>query len=121
VRKEKPKSVPVDPNRPENPVELLVHAANYLAKEVSALADLAGDGAECRTAAGQDVLMAELARRLATYRERGLQALVHVVNDVVAQHNAQVARIEELSPKPEEQKPEEQKPEGQTEKDNGNS
>ena len=96
MKKEKPKSTPVDANAPENPVELLVKAANYLAKEVTTLANLAHDGMECRSPQGQDVLMAELDRRLATYHARGLQALVLIVNDVVALHNLQVDELERL-------------------------
>ena len=92
MKQEKPKPVPVDPENPENPVELLVESANYLVRQANAWSAIARDGAECRSAETQTVLMAELDRRLGTYRDRGLQALVHIVNDVVDQHNAMVAQ-----------------------------
>ena len=97
MKQEKMKSTPVDMNKPENPVELLVRSANYLVKQMNAWSAIARDGAECRSAETQAVLMAELARGLGTYRDRGLQALVNIVNDVVALHNGQVDAIERLT------------------------
>ena len=94
MKQEKPKSTPVDPNRPENPVELLVRSANYLARQATAWAAIAHDGAECSSAEAQAALMAELDRGLGTYRDRGLRALVNIVNEVVDQHNAMVARLD---------------------------
>lgn len=94
---EKAKSVPVDPNVPENPVELLVKAVTYLQKEVAALAALAHDGANCESAHTQTVLMSELDTRLGNYRDRGLQALGHITNDVVDQYNSLVAQRSDLS------------------------
>lgn len=93
MKQDKMKSTPVDPNKPENPVELLVRSVNYLNGQIARLAALAHDGANCETAATQTVIMAEMDRMLSFYRDRGLQALNHITNDVVAQHNAQVDRL----------------------------
>ena len=102
MKQEKMKSTPVDPNVPENPVELLVKSVNYLNGQVARLAALAHDGANCETAATQTVLMAEMDKMLSTYRDRGLQALNHITNDVIAQYNAQVERLNALT-KPKEE------------------
>lgn len=97
MKVEKTKPVPVDPNVPENPVELLVKAVTYLQKEVAALAAIAHDGANCESAHTQTVLVAELDARLGTYRNRGLQALGHIANDVVDQYNSLVSQRADLS------------------------
>lgn len=77
------KSVPVDPNAPESPRELLVQASQYLVDEVARLNALAHDAAKCDTAYSRAFLVRELAARLEAYQAKGLQALVRIVNDVV--------------------------------------
>ena len=62
----------------ETPLELLDKATRYLAAEMERCSSLAGDAANCRTPFAAGVLVAELANRLARYREGGLQALLNI-------------------------------------------
>lgn len=87
MRQEPMKSVPVDPNNPEKPIKLIVQATQYLIDEVSRMHALASDGVDCKTAFAGGVLLAELNRRIETYQQRGLQALVHIVNDLVREYD----------------------------------
>ena len=84
---EENKQVPVDPNNPEKPIKLIVEAARYLVDEINRMCALASDGTRCQTALAGGVLLAELSRRLDTYQKRGLQALVHIVNDLVREYD----------------------------------
>lgn len=77
------RQVPVDPNVPENPLEVVVQASQYLVDEVARLNALAHDAAKCDTAYARAFLVRELAARLETYQAKGLQALVRVVNGLV--------------------------------------
>lgn len=77
------KSVQVDPNAPENPLEVVVQASQYLVDEVARLNALAHDAAKCDTAYSRAFLVRELAARLEAYQAKGLQALVRVVNGLV--------------------------------------
>lgn len=87
MRQEPMKSVPVDPNNPEKPIKLIVQATQYLVDEVSRMHALASDGSDCKTAFAESVLLAELNRRIETYQQRGLQALVQIVNDLVREYD----------------------------------
>ena len=87
MRQEPMKSVPVDPNNPEKPIKLIVQATQYLVDEVSRMHALASDGLDCKTAFAGSVLLAELNRRIETYQQRGLQALVQIVNDLVREYD----------------------------------
>lgn len=87
MRPEPMKSVPVDPNNPEKPIKLIVQATQYLVDEVSRMHALASDGSDCKTAFAGSVLLAELNRRIETYQQRGLQALVQIVNDLVREYD----------------------------------
>ena len=87
MRQEPMKSVPVDPNNPEKPIKLIVQATQYLVDEVSRMHALASDGSDCKTAFAGSVLLAELNRRIETYQQRGLQALVQIVNDLVREYD----------------------------------
>ena len=77
------RQVQVDPNAPENPLELIVQASQYLVDEVARLNALAHDATRCDTAYSRAFLVRELAARLETYQAKGLQALIRIVNDVV--------------------------------------
>ena len=87
MRPEPMKSVPVDPNNPEKPIKLIVQATQYLVDEVSRMHALASDGSDCKTAFAGSVLLAELNRRIETYQQRGLQALVQIVNNLVREYD----------------------------------
>lgn len=87
MRQEPMKSVPVDPNNPEKPIKLIVQATQYLVDEISRMHALASDGSDCKTAFAGGVLLAELNRRIETYQQRGLQALVQIVNDLVCEYD----------------------------------
>lgn len=77
------RKVQVDPNAPENLLELIVQASQYLVDEVARLNALAHDATRCDTAYASAFLVRELAARLETYQAKGLQALVRIVNDLV--------------------------------------
>lgn len=77
------RQVQVDPNAPENPLELIVQASQYLVDEVARLNALAHDAVKCDTAYSRAFLVRELAARLEAYQAKGLQALVRIVNDLV--------------------------------------
>lgn len=87
MRQEPMKSVPVDPNNPEKPIKLIVQATQYLVDEVSRMHALASDGSDCKTAFAGSVLLAELNRRIETYQQRGLPALVQIVNNLVREYD----------------------------------
>lgn len=87
MREPPKKQVPVDPNNPEKPIKLIVQATQYLVDEMSRLNALASDCADCKTALAQSVLSIEVNRRIETYRQRGLQALVKIVNDLVREYD----------------------------------
>lgn len=87
MRQEPMKSVPVDPNNPEKPIKLIVQATQYLVDEMSRMHALASDGSDCKTAFAGSVLLAELNRRIEAYQQRGLQALVQIVNDLVREYD----------------------------------
>ena len=92
MRQEPMKSVPVDPNNPEKPIKLIVRATQYLVDEVSRMHALASDGSNCKTAVAGGVLLAELNRRIEMYQQRGLQALVQIVNDLVREYDIPAAQ-----------------------------
>ena len=77
------RQVPVDPNVPEDPLDMVVQASQYLVDEVARLNALAHDAVKCDTAYSRAFLVRELAARLETYQAKGLQALIHIVNDLV--------------------------------------
>lgn len=81
------KSVPVDPNKPEEPIKLIVQAAQYLVDEMSRMHALSADANACQTAFAGGILVAELNKRIETYQQRGLQALVHIVNELVKKYD----------------------------------
>ena len=74
--------IPVDPQNPETPEQLLVHAAQYLVDEVARCCALAHDADRCDTGYARAHLVRAVAERLETYQARGLQALVAIVNDI---------------------------------------
>lgn len=81
------KSVPVDPNNPEKPIKLIIQATQYLVDEFGRLQALAADGSECKTAFAAGVLLDALRARIETYQQRGLQAIVHIVNELVREYD----------------------------------
>ena len=80
--------VPVDPNNPERPVDLLVQAVRYLTREAGRWADLAVDARDCSSPYAQSSLVTDLAARLERYNARGLRALQHIAEQLVAEANA---------------------------------
>lgn len=78
--------VPVDPKNPERPIDLLPKAVQYLVDEIARLDALASDAVRCRTAYAGGALAEAFAARVAAYRQKGLLALINIVNDVVRDH-----------------------------------
>lgn len=77
--------VPVDPDHPERPVDLLVQSVRYLTREANRWADLAMDAKNCTSPYAQSSLVNDLAARLDQYCNRGLRALQHIAERLVAE------------------------------------
>lgn len=88
------RQVQVDPNVRERPIDLIVQASQYLVDEVARLNALAHDASKCDTGYSRAHLVNELAKRLESYQSKGLQALVRIVNDLVAEQAAATPRKE---------------------------